>query len=189
VLVGGLGFSVNRPVNLVFDGVTISSCALGSLTTDGLGLFVCTFQVPSGTSGTAVVATDVGGAKATGTFVVTTPKIAASPTQGAVGSTVTISGTGFSVLSRVGLVFDSVKITSCTGGSLTTGFTGAFSCTFKVPSGTSGTTVKATDVGGATATCTFTVTNAKTVPSVEEVPAAATPTVLSRASASLVRWV
>jgi hypothetical protein len=41
---------------------------------------------------------------------------------------------------------------------LTTSGTGSFSCTLKVPSGTSGTTVTATDVGGQTASTKFTVT-------------------------------
>ncbi len=56
------------------------------------------------------------------------------------------------------LVFDGVTIGSCMGGSLTTGGTGAFACTFKMPSGTAGSTVTATDVGRQTATGSATVT-------------------------------
>ncbi len=159
VTVAGTGFSVSMPLtSLVLDGVTISSCTSGSLTTDGTGAFSCTFMVPSGTSGTTVTATDVGGQTATGSFTVTTPAITVMPGQGPIGATVTVAGTGFSVTSLVGLNFDGVTISSCTSGSLTTGGTGAFSCTFAVPSGTSGTTVTATDVGGQTATGSFTVT-------------------------------
>jgi hypothetical protein len=145
--------------SLVFDTKTIPSCTSGSLSPGGTGAFSCTFKVPSGTSGTAVTATDVGGKTATGAFTLTSPKITVSPTKGVVGSSVTVSGTGFSVLTKLkSLVFDGVTLTTCTKGSLTTSATGAFSCTFKVPKGTSGTTVKATDVGGQAATAKFTVT-------------------------------
>jgi len=158
VTVSGTGFSVSSTVGLIFDNVSITSCTNGSLTTGGTGSFGCTFTVPSGTSGTSVVATDVGGQTATVPFKVTKPWIGVSPVKGPVGATVTVSGTGFSVSSTVGLVFDNVSITNCTNGSFTTGGTGSFSCTFTVPSGTSGTSVVATDVGGQTATAPFKVT-------------------------------
>jgi hypothetical protein len=166
VTVSGTGFSVSTALHsLVFDSVTMAACTTGSLTTGGTGAFSCTFAVPGGTSGTTVTAMDAGDQTATATFAVTTPAITLSPTRGPVGSTVTVSGTGFSVLIPVAsLVFDSVTIvegivifTACTSGSLIADGTGAFSCAFAVPSGTSGTTVTATDVGGQTATGTFTV--------------------------------
>ena len=162
VTVSGTGFAASTKLkSLVFDSKTITSCTSGSLIAGGTGSFSCTFKVPSGTSGTTVKATDANGAAATGTFTVTSPAITVSPTKGPVGSSVTVSGTGFSVSTKVkSLVFDSKTISSCTSGSFTTGPTGAFSCTFKVPSGTSGTTVKATDVGGKTATGKYTVTKA-----------------------------
>ncbi|MFZ0699719.1 MAG: protease pro-enzyme activation domain-containing protein [Thermoplasmata archaeon] len=160
VTVSGTGFSVSMALtSLVFDTKTISSCTSGSLTTSGTGAFSCAFKVPSGTSGTTVKATDVGGQTATGKFMVTTPAITLSPTTGPVGATVKVSGTGFSVSAALtSLVFDSETISTCTSGSLASGSTGAFSCTFKVPSGTSGTTVKATDEGGQSASGTFKVT-------------------------------
>ena len=158
VTVSGTGFSVSSGVGLVFDSKVITACTSGSLMSSASGAFSCTFSVPSGTTGTTVKATDVGGQHATGTFKVTKPKITVTPKKGAVDATVTVSGTGFSVSSVVGLVFDGVTISSCTSGSLTTSSAGAFSCTFSVPSGTSGTTVTATDVGGQTATGKFTVT-------------------------------
>jgi hypothetical protein len=164
VTVIGHGFSVDAPlVSLVFDSVTITSCLSGSLTTGtvGPGAFSCTIQVPGGTVGTAVTATDVTGAYASAWFSVTIPTLAASPSQGPVGATVTVIGHGFSVdAPLVSLVFDSVTITSCLSGSLTTGTVGpgAFSCTIQVPGGTVGTTVTATDVTGTYATTMFTVT-------------------------------
>jgi hypothetical protein len=159
VTVSGTGFSVSSPVGLVFDGISVTSCTVGSLTAGGpWESFSCAFPVPSGTSGTSVVATDQGNQTATATFKVTTLWIGVNVAKGPVGATVTVSGTGFSVSSPVGLVFDGVTITSCTNGSLTTGGTGAFSCTLAVPTGTSGTSVVATDVGGQSATVQFKVT-------------------------------
>jgi hypothetical protein len=160
VVVTGSGFSVSSTVALVFDQVSIGSCASGSLVASPTGSFSCTITVPSGTSGTTVQATDVGGSFATTSFTVTVPRIAVTPRQGPVGATVTVSGSGFSASSPVTLVFDSVAITSCPrGGGLTTLAAGSFSCSFTVPTGTSGTVVRATDVGGRTASSTFRVTH------------------------------
>ena len=176
--VTGTGFSVSSVANILFNSArqTPVSCSIGTfvgplVTTDATGDFACTFAVPAG-SPTAdnVVAEDY----ATNTpsnvlpFTVTTLAITLSSAQGPAGMTVTVSGTGFSVTSLVGLNFDGVAIpsSSCTAGSLTTGATGAFSCTLKVPSGTTGTTVTATDAGGQSATGMFTVT----IPTVTLVP-------------------
>ena len=188
VTVVGHGFLVDTPLaSLVFDGVKITSCLSGSLTTGQVsswpGGFSCTFPVPSGTSETTVTATDVSGAYATTMFTVTTPTLSASPYQGPVGATVNVTGHGFSVRTPVGsLVFDGVTISSCQTGSLTTGqfpgWPGGFSCTFPVPSGTSGTTVTATDVVGVSATATFTVTTPTLSTSSHQGPVRATVTVV-----------
>jgi hypothetical protein len=162
VSVSGSGFSVSSTLrSLVFDGVTETICAGGgSMTTDSAGAFLCALAVPGGTSGTTVAATDAGGEFATATFTVTVPAITVLPGEGGIGSTVSVNGQGFSVSTDIrSLVFDGVTITACTGGgSLITDSSGAFSCTFPVPSGAAGTTVTATDVGGQVGTGTFTVT-------------------------------
>ena len=160
VTVAGTGFPVNTTLaSLLFDGVTISSCASGSTTADGVGQFSCQLRVPTGTSGTSVAVTASTGQVASGTFTVTTPAIALSPEQGPAGSEVTVAGTGFSASTTLqSLVFDGVAITSCASGSLATTATGSFDGQFTVPKGTSGTSVVATDPGGARASGTFTVT-------------------------------
>ncbi|MGA3022669.1 MAG: hypothetical protein ABSE66_07725 [Thermoplasmata archaeon] len=158
--VSGTGFSVSTPLALLFfDGVTIIGCPTGSLTADSTGAFSCGFTVPRGTTGTTVTAKDAGGQSAMGSFTVTALTLSATPGQGPVGATVTASGSGFSVSTTLtSLVFDGVAINSCSTGSLTAGSTGAFSCEFTVPSGTSGTTVTAKDAGGQSATGSFMVT-------------------------------
>ncbi|MFZ0942924.1 MAG: hypothetical protein WAN54_03400, partial [Syntrophobacteraceae bacterium] len=165
----GSGFSVSSGATVSFDGTLQtptggSHCAYSgwTITTDTTGGFVCTFTVPSEPAGAyTVVGNDTAASASTSAqpFTVTVPTIAVSPAQAPVGATVTVSGMGFSASSPVGLVFDGVMITNCTAGSLTTGATGSFSCTFAVPSGTSGTTVTAKDVGGQTASANLTVTS------------------------------
>lgn len=159
VTVAGTGFSVSSTVALSFDNVAVAGCAAGSLTTNATGAFLCALDVPAGTSGTAVVATDAGGQAAATTFTVTTPHLRVAPTRGPAGATVTVTGTGFTVSSAVTLVFDGVTIASCPGGGgLTTLASGGFTCTLPVPTGTSGNLVRATDASGAHAGATFTVT-------------------------------
>jgi len=165
----GSEFTASAAATVAFGGTDLapiggSDCLSSSttITTDASGGFTCTFAVPYASAGTyAIVGTDTTTAVLSSAqgFTVTTPLINVAPGQGAVGTTVTVSGNGFSLSNTVGLIFDSVIVSGCTVGSLLTGTTqGTFSCAFAVPSGTSGSTVRATDVGGQTATGSFTVT-------------------------------
>jgi hypothetical protein len=160
VTVSGTGFSESTALtSLFFDGVSVTSCSTGSLVSSGSGSLSCSFAVPGGTSGTTVTATNVGGLTATGAFTVTPVIITVDPQQGPVGSTVTVSGTGFSVTTAgTTLSFDGQTVATCAAGSLTTSASGTFSCSFEVPSGESGNTVVATDVGGQSARRSFSVT-------------------------------
>ena len=161
--VTGKGFPAptGGSVTLTFGGDTIASCSSGSLALTATGTFSCTFAVPNLSAGTqTVTATDTGGQAASTTYKITTPTIKVSPTKGAPGTSITVTGSGFTVDSTVTLVFDGLSITSCTSGSLSTSATGAWSCTFDVPSVSPGTvTITATDVAtGAVANTTFKVT-------------------------------
>ncbi len=195
ITVTGSTFSEFSPATLKFNGTALAS-SLGydctttgtaSVTTDASGGFECSFRVPIQSVGQYSI---VGYDEATGTasntvaFALTTPLTALSPAQGPIGSTAKVSGTGFSSLSAVTLDFDSVTITGCTSGSLKTGPLGGFSCTFAVPSGTSGTTVTVTDVGGQSATGTFTVTTPMITVSPREGPAGVTEAAVVRTIAT-----
>ncbi len=163
IQVSGTGFTLSSTATLVFGTSSITTCTSGSLTTSATGTFGCTFAVPTGYASTSptITATDVSsGLTATTSFTVTTPGITVSPTSGAMGISVTVSGTGFSVSSAVTLKFGTTAEATCTTGSLTTSATGTFSCAFAVPSKNWGTsqTITATDPGGQTATTTFSVT-------------------------------
>jgi hypothetical protein len=84
--------------------------------------------------------------------------LALSPTSGIVGSQLKATGTGFASMSSVTLKFGTKSVTSCTTGSLTTDTTGAFSCSFAVPSAPNGPqTVVATDTAKNSASAVYTV--------------------------------
>jgi hypothetical protein len=165
--VDGSGFSVSAVASVTFDGSlqVPQDCSVGSYSstaifTNASGAFSCSFVVPTEAGGAySILAEDEGTHTATTEemFEVTVPAILVAPLQATAGSPVTVSGTGFSVDIALGsLVFDSQAITACAVGSLVSNATGAFSCTFNVPSGASGSTVTATDAGGAAATASFT---------------------------------
>jgi hypothetical protein len=156
---------------LSLSSVTVS-CVLGSgstFTSSAAGAIPAgtTVTVPAATSqGSYFVIVYTGGAVVTfAPFTVTSPAVVLSPTQGMVGKSVTVTGSGFSVNTLVGtFTFNGVTPGTQTCTSQTTSATGTFSCTFGVPSSTSGAkTVVASgnDVGtvaGDTASATFTVT-------------------------------
>ncbi len=161
-VVSGSGFSASGLVTVMFGSTALAptSCTEGTvsgtaITTNANGEFDCTFRVPAVASGAySVTALDEASSSSTValSFTVTTPRLVVTPSTGSVGSTVTVNGTGFSVSTALAsLLFDSEAVTSCLSGSLTTNATGAFSCSFLVPKGVTGSTVVATDSGGSTA--------------------------------------
>jgi len=173
----GSGFSASSGASVSFAGATQSptACTLGSLagttiTSNGAGAFDCSFAVPTvGAGSYPVVGTNLptGALTATKSFKVTVPKITLSPTKGAVGSTFTVTGSGFSAASGVSVSFGGVvqDPSSCSVGTLegtliTTNAAGAFACTFTVPTESPGAySVIGTDtLTGLTSARTFTVT-------------------------------
>ncbi|MGD0478432.1 MAG: IPT/TIG domain-containing protein, partial [Nitrososphaerales archaeon] len=99
-----------------------------------------------------------------------TSSITLSPTYGPVGTSVTVTGTGFSVSTKIGSITiagGTIATQTCT--TKTTSPTGAFTCTFTVPPDTAGAhlvTVSGSDIGtvpGDTASATFTVTSSITL--------------------------
>lgn len=170
--VTGTGFTVSSGSAVSFNGVdlTVSSsgCSVGTgslatITTNDTGVFVCTFAVPSEVpGGYSIVGTDLFTTAQTNSvsFEVTPLALSVTPGRGPSGTSVTVSGSGFSVLTAlVSLDFDNVPVSSCVHGSLSASASGSFSCALPVPSGTFGTTVVATDLGGGTASTSFVVTD------------------------------
>jgi hypothetical protein len=141
-------------VTLAFGGVAVtpSACSSGTLSGAAItpasgGGFVCTFTVPNGAPAGAAtaVATDAfsGQSDFFSPYTVTAWTISPlAPTSGLVGSSVTVTATGFAGTSGVTLAYNGVAITvaSCTSGTagatITTTAAGGFVCKYTVPAGT-----------------------------------------------------
>ncbi len=130
--VTGTGFAASQSVTVTFAGATVTTAPV-NVNTDGFGFFTSNFTVPSGqTAGTKnVVATDANSNSATTTFAVT-PSISLNSTNGDVGSTVNVSGSGFAANSILALKFAGSTVTLV--GTTSTNSSGAFTgATFTVP--------------------------------------------------------
>lgn len=159
VTVTGNGFAASSTsIIIYFDGTTNVDTA----TTNSAGVLSgASFIVPECTQGNHTVkGTDASGSSPNFTFTVS-PKITISPTSGAVGDTVTISGTGFAASSSTTVYLDSTSV----GLTFSTTANGSFSSkTFTVPATSRGShTVKAQDASSNQATATFTVSTKITI--------------------------
>jgi hypothetical protein len=150
VLVDGAGFLPTATVTIYYDGSNV-----GTKTTNSYGTFDnFSLTVPASTEGLhEVKARDTSGYTPEVSYDVS-PKITVSPISGAVGDTVTVSGTGFDGTSTVTITFDTTNVTTATTNSSGT----LVATTFTVPSTSRGThTVKVKDAGNNYATTTFSV--------------------------------
>jgi hypothetical protein len=150
VVVDGSGFLGTATVTIYYDGSNV-----GTKTTNSYGIFDnFTFTVPASTEGLHdIKARDTTGYTPEVPYDVS-PKITISPISGAVGDTVTVSGTGFDGTSTVTITFDGTTQTSGTTNSSGT----LAATTFTVPETSRGShTVRAQDSGANYATTTFSV--------------------------------
>ena len=156
VMVSGTGFAASSAVTFYFDDVSIGTAT----TTNSNGTFPnSTFAIPSTSRGSHTIkAQDTSANYATAIFTVA-HKITVTPTSGAVGDTVTVSGTGFA--GSVTIYFDDVSI----GTTIPTDSNGSFpNNTFAIPSTSRGShTIKAQDASGNYYTVTFTVAHKMTI--------------------------
>jgi len=142
VKVSGTGFAADKGVTITFHNVNV-----GTAETNILGSFTnATFTVPESYRGIHTVkATDASNYYDTATFT-TKQSITVSPTSGAVGNEVTVSGTGFRDDKPITITFDSIIVTT-SPATVTTDDNGSFSnATFTVPTAVNDTyKVKAND--------------------------------------------
>ena len=170
VTVSGTGFGQSTTVSVEFNNNLVANACD---TTDSTGTFssgTCTFTVPTEPhGGYSVKVLDLDGNSAIASFTVTATLSITSPlpAQGIVGTTVTVSVSGFSAVSHIAFKIDGVAVTSpssCT----TSGSGAATGCTFNVPAVPIGAQlVVATDGSGFTNgnTVTFTVQPSVTITS------------------------
>jgi hypothetical protein len=148
ITVNGENFALLNPLKIYYDNVLMTS---SSLTTDSSGGFSVQFHIPASSFGNHLItATDANGNTVNANFAVTS-SITLDKSSASIGSTVTVSGKGFSAstsqlpktvtitLARLGVV-TSIDVITPTDGS------GSFTAFFNVPEVIVGSyTVTATD--------------------------------------------
>ena len=142
VEIDGEDFDANEDITVEYDGDDID-IEEGDDDTDSDGDFSCTIIIPESAAGehTITVTSDDSGATAEAEFTVE-PAISISPTEGAAGTSVTISGTGFNQDDDITISFAASEIPT----AIETDSNGSFSGTFKVPAKSKDTyKVKASD--------------------------------------------
>ena len=158
VTVSGTGFNAGS-VTIYFD-----TTAVGTATASTSGTFTnVTFTVPDSCQGSHTIkGSDATGVSPNVTFT-TSQKITLSPTSGAVGDEVTVSGTGFRASKPITITFDGDTVTT-SPASVSTDSNGSFSnTTFTIPTCVNDTyEVKASD-GFYTDTADFTTSAGVTI--------------------------
>ncbi|MFC1968371.1 IPT/TIG domain-containing protein [Chloroflexota bacterium] len=159
VAITGNGFASNSRITVTYDGAPVTTIPSAPLS-DAKGSFSFAFTVPDSTrGGHAVRASDAALSGATATFTVK-PDISLSATTGAVGTTVTITGTRFTASSSITITYDGTQV-----GTSACNTVGGFTAAFTIPASVSGVhNIRASDSAGGWAESSFTVTPVITVP-------------------------
>jgi hypothetical protein len=149
----GSNFGNRKDITVEYDNREVDIIS-GNERTGSDGTFYCTIVIPGSTAGThTITVTDTSDYTAEATFTVK-PQITISPSSGAVGDSVTVTGSGFAASKSVAITYDAVQ-----KGTATTNSAGSFSAvTFKVPVSPHGNRpIVATDASGNSATANFVV--------------------------------
>src|SRR3989475_788425 len=165
VNISGSNFAANSGITISYDNAGIATTPT-TITTTSTGSFTGSITIPSSSAaGTHTVkATDGSANSASASFTVTTgtitPTISLNPSSGPVGTTVTVSGSGFASNSGISITYGGTAIIT-NPTTITTDSTGSFAGSITVPPSSLGThTVKATDASSNSASAQFTVTPA-----------------------------
>ncbi len=140
--VSGVGFEANEAgIKVTFDGTLVAS----NIIADAKGSWTDRLEVPPGTRGEHTIDASGEVTKAgdiTAAIIIVSPKIEMNPTSGAIGSEITVRGTGFAGNQIITISFDGAKVASGTA----TDTKGSFIASFKIPKGKAGEqTVTVTD--------------------------------------------
>jgi hypothetical protein len=151
VIVTGHGFGSGLTASVYFDSTVMTTAVTATS-----GVFSASFTVPAAIVGTHTIrGLDTGGTSPTANYVIS-PEIVLSPVTQAVGSQISINGTGYKASSVISIYIDSSLVS---GTSATTGTTGSFSLAgLAVPVLTGGThTIAAYDSSSNSASAALTV--------------------------------
>jgi len=167
VTVTGTGYTPGATITtFTFNGATPGTQTCTAKVVTAYGGFSCAYTVPTGSSAGAytVVATGSDGGFDTDSdiFTVTTPAIVLSPTSGGAGTSVTVTGSGFTPgVAITTFTYNGAAPGTQTCTSQVVGTGGGFSCSFTVPSGVGGShsaVATGSDGGSDTASKAFSLT-------------------------------
>ena len=157
VTVKGSGFRDEESgIKATYDGTQVGS----STTADEYGTWEISFEVPPSTKGKHKI--DAHGrytsaATISDKYFMVKPKVTLTPTEGHVGTSLSVSGSGFPANRVVSIKYEATQVTTATSDSK-----GSFSTTFLAPKGPYGEhTVTATDAWGSKASANFTTVRPK----------------------------
>ena len=157
VTVTGSNFVANSPITINFDGnsTTTNPSTIAASATGG---FSATFNITPDVAGVKQVSATDGFNYPSANFTVT-PSITLNPTNGPIGSSVNVTGSGFAASQPVIVMFAGSTIQTIPV-SFNTNSVGFFNASFTTPNGQTagGKIVNATDASLNSAIATFTVT-------------------------------
>jgi hypothetical protein len=152
--ISGVGFESNENgIKVTYDG----ALAVSDITADTKGSWSDRLDVPLSSKGEHIIdasgevtrASDIVDA-----IVIVSPKVELNPTSGAIGSDITVHGTGFAANQIITISYDGVKVPS----NAATDAKGIFTTSFKIPQSKAGDhTVTITDPTAAVFSGGFTV--------------------------------
>ncbi|MGB8707324.1 MAG: IPT/TIG domain-containing protein [Dehalococcoidia bacterium] len=132
--VGGVGFEANETgIKVTYDG----ALAVSNIIADAKGSWSDKLDVPPSSKGEHIIdasgeitrASDIVDA-----IVIISPKIELNPTSGAIGSDITVHGTGFAANQIITISYDGAKVAS----NAATDAKGIFTTSFKIPKSKAG---------------------------------------------------
>jgi predicted secreted protein len=158
VKITGSGFEGNEDIDEIRFGNSPVDISRGDEDTSSSGAFTSYILVPESAKGSYTITVEVAGDEATAKDKFTVePAMTISPTSGAVGDSVKVTGTGFAKSKDVTITFDGDEV-DITGDDATDTY-GSFEATFKVPEVAPGShDVKAEDESDNTASAKFSIT-------------------------------
>ncbi|MCL2679145.1 MAG: IPT/TIG domain-containing protein [Dehalococcoidia bacterium] len=159
VTVKGSGYTAGSTISFSLSLPPDTSVPLttnpAAVTAASDGSFEATFNIPRAAAGAWTVTANGGATNniATATLIII-PKITINPTDGVVGDSVTITGTGFRPNQTISVTWGGTQLPTATS----TDTSGSFSIDFNVPASKAGNTQVSVSDGSNSATAVFTVT-------------------------------
>jgi hypothetical protein len=152
--VSGVGFEANETgIRVTYDGALV----LSDITADTKGSWSDKLTVPSSSKGEHIIDASGEITKASDiqdVVVIVSPEVELNPASGAIGSDITVHGTGFAANQVITISYDGTKIAS----NAATDAKGVFTTSFKVPPSKAGDhTVTVTDPTAAVSSLNFSV--------------------------------